>query len=118
MKLRDLFTRADGRIDRFDFWTGNCVLGLFPILGIVLDVKLGTRFTEHDLGVFHLIFALISIYPFSLLSAKRWHDRGKSGWWTLILLVPIIGLACLLIELGLLRGTDGSNQYGPYPSRA
>ncbi|TGR16409.1 DUF805 domain-containing protein, partial [Mesorhizobium sp. M8A.F.Ca.ET.197.01.1.1] len=47
--------------------------------------------------------------------AKRWHDRNKSGWWTLIGLIPIIGGIWLLIELGILEGTRGANQYGPDP---
>lgn len=37
--------------------------------------------------------------------AKRWHDRGKSGWWTLIALIPFgIGWIWAMIELGFLEG--------------
>jgi uncharacterized membrane protein YhaH (DUF805 family) len=61
------------------------------------------------------IAALILLYPSLALYAKRWHDRGKSGWWTLIGLIPVIGGIWILIELGILRGTNGPNQYGPDP---
>ena len=44
--------------------------------------------------------------------AKRWHDRGKSGWWNLIALIPIIGPIWALVESGFLKGDCGSNRYG------
>ena len=67
------------------------------------------------MGVVGVVAGLASIYPIIALYAKRWHDRGKSGWWTLIGLIPIIGGLWILIELGFLKGTYGSNQYGPDP---
>ena len=62
-----------------------------------------------------LIVYVIFLYPWLALYAKRWHDRGKSGWWSLIVLVPILGAIWILVELGFLRGTEGPNQYGPDP---
>ena len=58
---------------------------------------------------------LASIYLALALYAKRWHDRDKSGWWSLIGLVPFIGAIWILVELGILEGTRGPNQYGPDP---
>jgi len=46
---------------------------------------------------------------------KRYHDRDKSGWWVLIIFLPVIGALWYLIECGFLRGTDGNNAYGPDP---
>ena len=46
------------------------------------------------------------------VSAKRWHDRGKSGWWSLIMLIPMVGPIWALIELGFLKGDYGYNRYG------
>ncbi len=48
------------------------------------------------------------------LHAKRWHDRGKSGWLAALAIIPFVNL-WLLIECGFLRGTVGPNQYGPDP---
>jgi uncharacterized membrane protein YhaH (DUF805 family) len=46
---------------------------------------------------------------------RRYHDRGKSGWWSLLVVVPIIGPIWQFIELGFCRGEDGDNQWGPPP---
>ena len=53
----------------------------------------------------------------AILSAnvRRYHDRDKSGWWVLIMLIPFIGPLWLLIEIGFLRGTRGANRFGADP---
>ncbi len=47
------------------------------------------------------------------LQAKRWHDRNKSAWWILIMLVPVIGPLWMLIEAGFMAGGPEANNYGP-----
>jgi uncharacterized membrane protein YhaH (DUF805 family) len=47
--------------------------------------------------------------------AKRCHDRDRSGWFQLIVLIPFIGPLWLLVELGFLRGTQGMNRFGADP---
>lgn len=59
------------------------------------------------------IFSLLAIIPAVLVYIKRWHDRDKSGWWMLIMLLPIIDAIWALIELGFLPGTPGPNRFGP-----
>ena len=49
------------------------------------------------------------------LAIKRFHDRGKSGAWVLILLVPFVGPLWYLVEVGFLPGTAGPNRFGPEP---
>ena len=60
-----------------------------------------------------LIFSLLILIPAILIYIKRWHDRDKSGWWNLILLIPIVGAIWFLVELGFLKGTPGPNRFGP-----
>jgi uncharacterized membrane protein YhaH (DUF805 family) len=111
-----LLTSFEGRIGRKSYWLASIVLGVFIIIAELLDMVLGMTL-ENGAGILTVIASLLTIYPSVAIYAKRWHDRGKSGWWTLILLVPVIGAIWMLVECGFLRGTDGDNQYGPDPLR-
>lgn len=114
MDWKYLFTSLEGRIGRQTFWMGVIVLIVVSIIASVIDGILGTV-TESGFGIVSGIASLVMIYPSIMLYAKRWHDRGKSGWWSLIMLIPFIGWIWLIVELGILKGTDGPNQYGPDP---
>lgn len=125
-----LFTSFAGRIGRQQWWLG--LIALVVAQWIVLFV-IGLMFGGAMMGsvdpnnpaaaagimgmvsVPMIIVILIFLWPALALYAKRWHDRDKSGWWTLIALIPIIGGIWLLVECGFLRGTEGPNQYGPDP---
>lgn len=114
MDWKYLFTSFEGRINRGKFWAGVGVLIAVGVVAQIIDALLGTM-NESGFGVVSVIVMLASIYPAIALYAKRWHDRDKSGWWSLIMLVPLIGAIWLLVELGILEGTRGANQYGPDP---
>ena len=98
------------------YWTGVVAMTLIGVLASVIDLVLGTAH-PYGLGVVGSLAALALIYPAIALYAKRWHDRDKSGWWTLIMLVPIVGAIWLLVECGILPGTKGPNRFGPDPLR-
>ncbi len=131
MDWKYLFTSFEGRINRKPFWLSLLALVVVEwILMLVLSLVLGTSMMGSidpnmapdeaaalaTKGMFPIIIvSLLFLYPALAVYAKRWHDRGKSGWWTLIGLVPIIGGIWLLVELGFLRGTEGPNQYGNDP---
>lgn len=115
MDWKYLFTSFDGRINRAKFWAGVGVILAVSILANLIDYMLGTYSTEMGIGLVSVIVLLAIIYFALALYAKRWHDRDKSGWWTLILLIPIIGPIWALVELGILPGTQGANRFGPDP---
>ena len=107
----------DGRITRREWWNGFLLLLAFPVGAWVFLFSVLGALEGGGAGIllaiplFYVIYAYLSL----ALGAKRWHDLNKSGWWSLIALVPLIGGLWLLIELGFLRGTDGPNNYGPSP---
>lgn len=43
-----------------------------------------------------LIFSLATILPTLAVGARRLHDTGRSGWWLLIGLIPLIGTLVLI----------------------
>lgn len=117
MDWKYLFTSFQGRINRAKFWAGvGVMIGISIVLSLI-DALLGLQIGTGDgaIGILSLIWALISIYLGIALYAKRWHDRDKSGWWTLIALVPVIGAIWLIVECGILEGTKGPNRFGPDP---
>lgn len=116
MDWKYLLTSFEGRINRAKFWAGVGVLFAAGILANLIDLMLGIRIGgAQGVGIFGIIVGLASIYFGLALYAKRWHDRDKSGWWSLIILIPIIGPIWLLVECGILEGTKGDNRFGPDP---
>lgn len=119
MDWKYLLTSFEGRINRAKYWAGVAVLFALAIGATLIDGLLGlsTGLTVdgESIGILSLIVGLANIYFGFALYAKRWHDRDKSGWWSLILLVPVIGWLWMLIECGFLAGTAGPNRFGPDP---
>lgn len=97
-----------GRVPRKIFWLYGVILPL--ALGAYVHALLGIAGVT---GVW--IDGIVSgalWWSALAVSAKRWHDRDKSGWWALVQFIPIIGWLWILVENGLLRGTVGPNRFG------
>jgi uncharacterized membrane protein YhaH (DUF805 family) len=62
-----------------------------------------------------LVFALFLAWMGFCITVKRYHDRGKSGWWYLFQFIPIVGPIWAFIELGFCSGDDSDNDYGDGP---
>ena len=77
------------------------------------DVYLTNLVTRSD--THYATLALIVLVSYTVV-AKRLHDRGRSGWWQLAALAPVIGWAWLFLELFILPGSPGDNRYGPHPT--
>jgi uncharacterized membrane protein YhaH (DUF805 family) len=116
----------DGRINRAKFWlvalaANVVVLVLFGILMAATGMSIGPDGTPTMGsagivgGVIAAVLYIALLWIGLALGVKRYHDRNKSGWWVLIIFVPVIGGLWYLIEAGFLRGTVGPNQYGPDP---
>lgn len=124
MDWKWLLFSFDGRINRAQFWLGALILIAVSLVAyFVVGWSFGGVFYD-DTGAPHisstvwvlmLVVWLVTLYASFAVYAKRWHDRDKSGWWTLIGFVPIIGGIWLLVECGCLQGTEGQNRFGTDP---
>lgn len=112
MDWNHLFLSFQGRISRQPFWIG--VLCLIAV-GVVIQLIIASLFAEGTGATLGSLVSLALIYPSLAVYAKRCHDRSKSAWWLLLLLIPLVGLIWLIVDLGILPGTPGPNQYGPDP---
>jgi uncharacterized membrane protein YhaH (DUF805 family) len=61
-----------------------------------------------------LIYNWGVVLPSIAVQVRRLHDIGRSGWWLLIVFVPLAGLLVLL-RFDLMDSQPGQNQYGPNP---
>ena len=51
-------------------------------------------------------FSLATLLPACAAATRRLHDTGRSGWWQLVVLVPIIGFIVILVFLAQEGKTD------------
>lgn len=98
-----------GRIPRSTYWL-QYELPVSLVL-ILLDL-LPTTSTSS--GILVLILFVASMWHSLAGNVKRAHDRGHSGWFLLLGLVPLVNIA-VGVQLGFMRGDIGANQYGPDP---
>ena len=102
-----------GRAQRAEYWYFVLFNTIVSIILMVLDVMLGTFDPRSVLGVLSGIYALAVFIPSLAVSVRRLHDIGKSGWWLLIGLIPLIGPILLIVWFATDSKED--NQYGKNP---
>ena len=120
----ELFLSSNGRLARTPFLVAAAVL-----LGVAVLYEAIAGYTLHWLTGWLVYPALL--FSGACVLSKRLHDRGRSGWWALLILVAFIAvwpqpehfldfMFCLVIawavvELGVMGGEQGANRYGPNP---
>ena len=92
-----------GRADRTDYWMFMLVYVGLTILLAIIDVTITG-------GAILTLFYLITLIPFSSITARRLHDTGRTGWWQLVAFIPGIG-GLILIFLPVLESSDLNNPY-------
>jgi uncharacterized membrane protein YhaH (DUF805 family) len=88
---------------------------ILSIVGAILDAILGFRGSGAygGTGPIQGILQLAVLVPTLAVGARRLHDIGRSGWWQLIALIPLIGWIILIVFY--VRDGEPANQYGPNP---
>ncbi len=114
MPLSQLLFSIQGRVPRSTYWGYGITIFLISTVVQFVDLFVGSMFSEYSVGTLNLITTGICLIPGWVIAIKRGHDRDHSGWFLLLGLIPIVNI-WIFIELAFLRGTDGSNQYGPDP---
>jgi uncharacterized membrane protein YhaH (DUF805 family) len=90
-----------GRAARSEYW--------YWVLFVVL-ASIGLSMVSQDLAS---IFSLAILLPGFAVGARRLHDIGKSGWWQLLSLVPLLGWAVLIYWA--VQPSEGDNTFGSTP---
>lgn len=85
------YATFEGRARRKEFWFFTLVNMLMQIGLTVVDAALGTL-TLTGIGVLGVLYNLTILIPSAAVSWRRMHDIGRSGWWSLITLLPLFGI--------------------------
>ena len=127
MRITDTLLSPNGRLTRAGFWGAWLGIALVTVMAAFSLAKLADYLTIKGGGLITgeidrpLWIALMLAIPLTWMAfcllVKRWHDRGRSGWWLILALVPLVGQVWALVECGFLAGTRGGNKYGPSPLR-
>ena len=100
-----------GRAARSEYWYFMLFTVLIAAVAGVIDAGL---FWNAQNSPAYLIVTLVNFLPGLAVSVRRLHDTDRSGWWWLIVFVPVIGCIVLLIWY-CSRGTQGQNRFGSDP---
>lgn len=99
-----------GRAARAEYW-------YFVLFNILLSLAVGIIDADSGVGVASGVAGLVTFLPSLAVSVRRLHDTDRSGWWTLIILVPLVGVVLWIVWLAS-RGTTGPNRFGQDPLAA
>jgi len=99
-----------GQIARKQFWIGFglvCVIIFIRSLFTNTGTDPTTGLVKSEPNLIASILSLVALWIFFAVHVKRFRDRGKSGWWTAIWLVPL-GFLWVIYELGFMPSKSGS----------
>jgi uncharacterized membrane protein YhaH (DUF805 family) len=99
------YATFSGRARRSEFWWFALFSFIANIVAAMIDGALGLHLVQplYSLGV---------LLPSLAVGARRLHDIGRSGWWMLIVVIPLVGWIIAIIWYAK-EGTPGTNEYGP-----
>jgi uncharacterized membrane protein YhaH (DUF805 family) len=111
--LTKKYATFSGRALRSEYWFFYLFIVLGGIAATIIDVVILGRFVD-DFGPIHAIFTLATFLPVIAAGARRLHDNDRSGWWQLIIFIPVVGVIVLIVFMAT-KGTESDNRFGTPP---
>ena len=124
----DKGTTFSGRASRSEFWWFQLFCCLFYILAQSASSDSAERLITQNESlmalaavIFFVVFVFIPVVVMMTIAqisvtVRRLHDINRSGWWQLIIFVPIVGWIVDLYWM-IKKGTLGPNRFGEDPLR-
>ena len=114
IKVLKQYFDFSGRARRKEYWF-FVLINLLISLGLsIIDSFIGTMNADTGYGLLSGLYALAVFIPALAVAVRRLHDTSRSGWWLLILFLPLIGLIVLLVFL--CQSSHPDNAYGEAPN--
>jgi len=98
-----------GRARRQEYWMFFLISTIICIILAAIDGILGT-------GILSTLYLLATLIPAIAVNIRRLHDIDRTGWWWLLVFVPLGGI--VLLVFAVLDSTPGENRFGPNPKEA
>ena len=116
--LTNKYADFNGRARRKEYWMWTLYCTIVYLFAMVLDNVLGLNFElfGQDLGYgwLYVTIGITHLIPGLGIVVRRLHDVGKSGWFYLIILIPLIGFIWILV-LFCTEGVKEDNKWGSNP---
>jgi uncharacterized membrane protein YhaH (DUF805 family) len=108
--LKEHYLDFKGRARRKEYWMFVLINSLISWSFSLLDLAVGSTV----FSILSLVYSLLVLIPSLAVCVRRLHDVGKSGWFYLLIFLPIIGWIWLLV-LFCTDSEHGPNKWGENP---
>ncbi len=85
------YVTFSGRTNRKEYWGFFLISFVIGILCSGIDMALKLQHFFNGGGLLFTLYTTLVLLPTLAISWRRLHDINRSGWWTAILVIPIIG---------------------------
>ena len=110
------YATFSGRAQRSEYWY-FILFYLLVYFALIVAAVIAENFSGllgGGLQLLAAIFSLGAFIPSLAVSCRRLHDTDRSGWWFLIVLIPLIG-GLVLFVFFVQDSQPGENRFGPSP---
>ena len=114
LKCWKQYADFSGRARRKEYWIFSLINYIIIFFLYILQIVMIESTLWLIFPIIFFLYAVAVFLPGLAVNIRRLHDIGKSGWWYLIYLIPIIG-AIWLTVLMCLDNEPGENQWGENP---
>ena len=109
------YAQFSGRAGRPEYWYFSLIYLLAAVILTVLDLIAGWYSRDAGIGLLSALFSIAVFVPSLAVTVRRLHDTGRNGWWTLVAVVPLVGIIVLLVFLAQ-RSDPAPNAWGDGPA--
>jgi uncharacterized membrane protein YhaH (DUF805 family) len=101
----------EGRARRKEYWYFLLCNSIITALLLCIDVLFSGVTQDIGTGLLTGFYNILMFIPALAVAVRRLHDTNRSGWWLLLLAIPVIG--GLVIFIFMIQNSQvGTNDYG------